>query len=206
VAETPLALSLTDQFGVEAVAIQRRREKPVTFCNQVRKNGSATVDPNAHLACYQLKAPKFQERTVQVNNQFGTAQILKVKKPETLCLPTQKKAVDGSATNLQPPAALDHYKCYKVEGTQGFTPRTVTLVDQFHTEQALVQKAVSLCAPVQKEDTPPGNVTTHLTCYKIKSTPAFTPRSVKACNQFGEVSFKASKPDTLCVPSTKKVL
>jgi hypothetical protein len=46
----------------------------------------------------------------------------------------------------------------------------------------------------------------HLICYKIRPTKPFHQRKVKVKNQFGDQNFVVLQPDTLCVPSTKRVL
>jgi hypothetical protein len=56
----------------------------------VDKNGEGINDPNAHLACYQLKEPTFAVRPmVEVSTQFQTSQF-EVKKGALLCLPATK--------------------------------------------------------------------------------------------------------------------
>jgi hypothetical protein len=44
----------------------------------------------------------------------------------------------------------------------------------------------------------------HLLCYKVKPRTRFDRRHVLVRNQFGDQQFIVLKPDTLCVPSTKK--
>jgi hypothetical protein len=59
-------------------------------CSPVDKNGEGINAPGSHLACYQLKAPKFAVRPkLEVSSQFQTSQF-EVKKGKLLCLPATK--------------------------------------------------------------------------------------------------------------------
>lgn len=46
----------------------------------------------------------------------------------------------------------------------------------------------------------------HFLCYKVRAHRVFKKRDVLVRNQFGEKTFTVLTPDTLCVPSTKKVI
>jgi hypothetical protein len=87
----PRQVVLTDQFNTERVNVVR----PEAFCNPVDKDGSGINDPSAHLACYKIRDvrgdefPKFEQRRVEVGDQFGTHTLL-LKKTRTLCLPSSK--------------------------------------------------------------------------------------------------------------------
>jgi uncharacterized repeat protein (TIGR01451 family) len=139
---------------------------------------------------------------VEVRNAFGT-QKLKVKKAVRLCNPAAK-----SLTNRDPgavPARVDHYKCYSVDGKSD--KRKVTLTDQFGTSRSVVDDPVTLCNPVDKNGSGIRQPTQHLVCYAIKGNDdddkhltAFTR------DQFGLLTLKVKQAETLCLPSTKRVL
>jgi hypothetical protein len=62
-------------------------------CTPVNKNGEGINTPSAHLACYQLKAPKFAVRpNVEVSTQFQTSKF-QIKKGKLLCLPATKTVI-----------------------------------------------------------------------------------------------------------------
>jgi hypothetical protein len=204
-----LTISLEDQFEPETVQLVKSGRKADTFCNPVAKTvaGATTpiFDPSAHLSCYKIKdvtGADFVQRDVDIDNQFGP-QTLKVLKPDTLCVPTQKDP------ETEPePAALDHFKCYKVRAKPFKPALSAVLVDQFHTEDVAIVKPFSLCNPVKKtvagETIEIGDSEAHLVCYKFTSPTPFTPVTKGIRNQFGIESFTARKPFTLCVPSLKE--
>ncbi|MFQ5989749.1 MAG: hypothetical protein ACE5K9_07530 [Candidatus Methylomirabilales bacterium] len=82
------SVTLEDQFG----SVQMTVRKPEFFCNPVEKNGEGIPDPALHLTCYKIRdddGEEFERRDVVVENQFGE-QILTVKKPKLLCVPSLK--------------------------------------------------------------------------------------------------------------------
>src|SRR6185295_5346374 len=99
------------------------------------KNGE---DPSApshpdHLEDYQIKRSTgfVAVRNQAVVDQFGT-QTLDVRKPVGLQVPTAKSHVASPSPPSAP--AVDHFQCYAVRRSRGsakFTPRTVTVEDQF---------------------------------------------------------------------------
>jgi hypothetical protein len=202
-----LIVGLTDQFHDETVELKAGR-KPDTFCNPVAKTlaGATTpiFDSGAHLSCYKIKdvtGTQFVQRDVFIQNQLSTDPVqITVLKPDTLCVPTQKDPDP-------PPAALDHFKCYKVRATPFKPSPTANLQDQFDAEVVDIIKPFTLCNPVQKtvsgETIEIGDSAAHLVCYKIKNQTTFSPVTVSIQNQFGTDSITAKKPFTLCVPSLK---
>ena len=87
-------VSLSDQFDVERVRVAKLRY----LCNPVQKDDTRIQHPLSHLACYQIVAlkrqPPFSPVTVRVRNQFGV-EVLRVVRPETLCVPSLKIRKDG---------------------------------------------------------------------------------------------------------------
>ena len=51
-------------------------------------------NPAAHLTCYSVGATSFEDREVEVLNQFGRFR-LSLKRPTMLCAPSTKQVVSG---------------------------------------------------------------------------------------------------------------
>jgi hypothetical protein len=81
-------VDLADQFLEETVKLK----KPKRLGVPTRKNDERINNPTAHLTCYSLRAPKFEKRDVEVLNQFGQFRLT-VKKPNMLCVPSDKQVV-----------------------------------------------------------------------------------------------------------------
>ena len=98
----------------------------------------------------------------------------------------------------------DHYKCYKTLGARNDT-RTVTLADQFGTEQVTVKRPIRLCNPADKNGEGILDPTSHQMCYKIAAQP-FVQRVVLAQNQFGDNYLRIIRPESLCNPAAKNFI
>lgn len=192
---------LEDQFESKKTRVVKANR----FCNPVSKNGQKIFDPGGHLKRYRTRdapgQPPFGGLDVLVQNQFGD-QELTVERSIGLFVPSRK----GKESK---PVAIDHYKCYAVQGAQ--IGEKVTLEDQFDVEDGRVEKAtvlepVTLCNPVAKTvhgvTTPVGDPAWHLVCYAIE-TRRFRPRTVIVRNQFGKERVRVQEPVELCVPSMK---
>jgi hypothetical protein len=115
-----------------------------------------------------------------------------------------------------PPPSLGHFKCYKVVATTSFSPVSlVTLTDQFHTENVIVQRPERLCNPVEK--THAGAIhpilredpDAHLMCYSLKDLPPvqrFAKQTVAVRDQFLRQIVDVQRPALLCVPASKAEL
>jgi hypothetical protein len=202
---TSQSVDLVDQFGATTASAYR----PERICNPADKDQEGIQDPTAHAMCYAIRETGFARRQVVVQNQFGE-QTLNVIRPAELCTPAAKDGVPLAAPDL-----LDHYKCYDVRGVFGerFEPRTVTVDDQFESKQAIVQKPVSLCNPVDKNGEGVPDPSCHLVCYRLLDPvrPRMDPRDVTVSDQFGTMGLRAisgtcRKIGLLCVPSTKTEL
>src|SRR5215475_13715188 len=136
--------TLTDQFQTAMVSIGT----PLQFCNPVTKTIGTEVTPivneNDHLTMYNLQnaAPLPTAQTLTATNQFGSQQLT-VDKATTIMVPTQKLL-----ENLRFPTRLDHFLCYPV--TAASIAQTVSLIDQFQTEDVTLEKPVLFCNPVEK--------------------------------------------------------
>jgi hypothetical protein len=191
-------VELVDRFGAEKGEVL----EAVSFCNPVEKHRENErghiADPDAHLTMYVIRPfePTFQSRNVVVKNQFGL-QELKVVEPRLLAVPT-KKEPHGF------PAELDHYKCYAISSDKRIDVK-VFLVDQFHSQDAVVGVPTLFCNPVEKHHD--GVVTkiqhreAHLTCYEIEPRVQPPRDAVQISNQFGKAELPIKESHSLCVPS-----
>ncbi len=193
-------VKLSDQFGATAAKVVR----VIRLCNPVRKNNTPVRRAKSHLVCYSITdSPAFKPLAVQVRNQFGRA-ALRIRRPETLCLPSFKEVVATPAPATAP-AGLDHFKCYDAEQPQ-LPVRFVGLRDQFGQSEGQVIATRQLCNPVSKNNGKVLNRSAHLVCYQTPQvgTVPFQPREVRVSNQFGVRQLSVIRPVELCVPSLKR--
>jgi len=208
----PRTVALADQFQATGATVAR----PLTLCAPVSKNGGKVVAPAAHLKCYAIKSageaakPKPAEVEVGVRNQLGSMNLA-VLQPLSLCAPTLKRRLKPQAPPAPPrgriPSSPDHFTCYAVRPKDPFQQRTVSLSDQFEVERATVLRPLSLCAPVEKNGVKIRDSVTHLTCYAIQDrrrTEKPGGRLVVTRNQLGVETLTVLRPQSLCVPSTKR--
>jgi hypothetical protein len=201
---------LEDQFGtVEAVVGEAK-----FFCNPVAKWDEemppSMLNWDHHLTLYSLDHEEEpQELIVQVENQFGTQQLV-VSDPVLLGVPTWK--LDPGEHS--PPEGLDHFLLYEV--TEG-TPVNVVvgLEDQFFSENVLLYEPVYFANPVKKthdgDVTLVGNPDEYLVCYRVQSGYMLS-GEVWVSNQFDsgdetqylEVYMDESYPALLAVPSERE--
>ncbi len=104
-----------------------------------------------------------------------------------------------------PGIKLDHYACYKVVQATRFASRRVKLEDQFGRGEAVVVRAVFLCAPVSKNGIDLANKQDHLVCYLLDSGKKAN-RKVETEDQFGKAILSLAGIAQLCVPALKKHL
>ena len=191
-------VTLADQFGSSQVSVG----DPTWLLNPVNKNNEGINSPAAHLKCYSIEdKKKFKEQKLALDNQFGS-QTIKLEKPKTLCLPASKGApnTDPGA----PPAGLDHFKCYESDSGKPKVRRTVTLTDQFVTnDQVTTDDVEYVCTAASKNGEPVPDPDDYLVCYELEKLDKFTKRKVSLHDQFGVQTVEAKAPKLLCVPSTK---
>ena len=203
-----------DPIWVKAKALDSR-----LFCNPANKehNGSRTgiVHAENHLVLYDIRHQKIANRAVEVDNQFGNAQRLKVGQAVGLFVPTMTVYTlsDGSQ-DFAPTADLDHFKCYEVKGEN--VKQKVSLNDQFIPEMtpAGVYAPVMLCNPVAKihpidsttvNRTDIQNPDDHLVCYRLRMKQST--HHVTFHNQFESRNDTVVEgPNLLCAPSKKRHL
>jgi hypothetical protein len=196
----PRTVNLLDQFGRSRATVAQL----TTLCAPVRKNNGQVRNRLAHLACYPIRStPAFQARRVFITNQFEKATRVVVSRPNQLCLPSGKSIPPNRP---RPVKGLDHYQCYLAKPAKALKPRRVLLVDQFGKSRPTVVRLVNLCAPVRKNRVVVKNTRDHLACYQLRPAGQFRPRRVLIVNQFGNAGLTVATPQTLCVPSLKRVV
>lgn len=185
-----VSVDLEDEFGF----VRHDVGKPEFFCNPVDTNGEGIFDDTAHLTGYKLHDDDedFDRRTVTVSNLFGDEQVLVLKKPGLLLVPSE---MNGIASDLN----LDFFKCYKVKH-RGGVDVDVSLEDRFNNMQAGVEKPELFCNAVDRNGEGIIDDTAHLTCYDIKSDN--TGEDVYVINRLPDNQVLAlDEPEFLCESS-----
>jgi hypothetical protein len=197
-------VNLTDQFETGTFEVKKLK----ALYNPVDKNGEGINDSDTHLVGYEIKRDKNEAKhvtvtNIQVDNQFGTLRVDTVK-PDRLLVPSAK-SVTGPVGELPLPLTVDHFKCYKIEVTEGtpeFVPVQVSLEDQFTSERVYeVDEPTRLCNPVDKNGEGFLDAEIHLLCYDVRRADI---TNIHVNNQFGPLQVETKKQKKeLCVPSTK---
>jgi hypothetical protein len=205
---TKVAVLLQTQFDPARVSALTVRT--LTLCAPTSKNGGQIFDAADHLDCRQIAVPgAFTARNVLVTNQFGSI-VLRVFAPWSLCAPALK--IFTGRFPPPPPVRPDHFECYVARFEGIFPERNVTITNQFEQAQVVrVRKPVQLCAPVEKtlgnQITPILHPDVHLVCYELMPRLApVGPFRVFTNPQFGIHQLVVKQRDTLCLPSTKRLL
>ncbi len=182
-------------------------------CNPVQKTLRGVVtpvnNPLAHLLCWSITTSNQSTFTVNVVNQFGSADLT-TGQPTSLCLPTWKSLTGPPSYGPPQPPGLDHFTCYPVSytGKARFRSPFVRLSDQFGNYRVKVGAPTQLCLPTQKTVnsvvTPITNPNDHLLCFAI-NVPAKA-HTVFDQNQFGTGLVKVQKAATVCLPSEKTII
>jgi len=194
----PQTVFLVDQFRT-ARGTTGRIER---LCAPVEKNGLRRRNERAHLVCYALRSGPLRA-SVEISNQFQKAVRLTVGDPLRLCLPSGKSRVPGPEP--QRARGLDHYECYGVRRIH-FKPRGVKLHDQFGTTSRRVVGVQTLCTPVHKDRGRILNGRDHLVCYALRQEGRFERQPVRIINQFEGARLFVLAPESLCLPSRKRLL
>jgi hypothetical protein len=197
-------MTLVDQFGSAVIRLGPVRWL-MTPAGKAREGHEPEPiqRPAEHLRCYRIGGPA-ANRTVTISNQFTESTVVTVGDPTDLCAPASA-SLEGDPG--EPPADLNHYKCYAVSRTPSVA-EDVQLTDQVVSEQVRVQRLSRLCNPVEKRRTGrapelPPHPTEHLACYQLREPAGSDSVSVFTQDQFRSEVLEVSKPSRLCVPSTK---
>jgi hypothetical protein len=198
---TPMDLagvSLVDPLGASTVTVERAKR----ICAPADVNGShpqAPLSPG-HLTYYTIQqtSPFAPVKNVDVTNVFGTTTV-KLSRPDRMLVPTAK-----SLTGLPAPLAtpLDHFKCYRVTGSQ-VRVDDLQITDQFGSIEIDIKRPLHLCLAAQKNDEPIVDPGSALLCYQVRGIPPSTaPALIYTQNQFGPDQYPFFGPRDLCVQST----
>lgn len=212
----PSGVRLINQFSPKGF-VPKIDPKVLLHCNPVEKilpTGKAfpITNPNAHLACFTITAPKPQRNpNVVVSNQFGSATLV-TGQPNLLCVPSWKSLTGPPKKQPTTPPGLNHFTCYSVKVAKGaYTPPKVMLKDEFTKKPvtATVNRTpAELCLPTEKIAGRNAfkiiNPAMHLLCFPVTKTPVLP--TVWDENQFGTSKLSIRATNWLCVPSTKRVI
>jgi hypothetical protein len=94
-------VELVDQFA----GTIKMATTPTFLCAPVDKNGEGIIDVETHLTCYDVAPSEAVNKDVEVSNQFGADQLLSVKQPRTLCVPSTKVVIGDTPVPPVPPAS-----------------------------------------------------------------------------------------------------
>ena len=210
----PSGVKLINQFSPKGF-VPKISSTLFLHCNPAQKTLPSgrtfkITNPNAHVGCFAISAPKQPTPTVVVTNQFGSATLVPGQ-PNALCVPSWKSLTGPPVKKPTTPPGLNHFTCYPVRIKSGaYKPPAVKLQDEF-TKTPVAAKVnpvpVELCLPTEKivgkQVFKIINPTMHLLVFPVSKTP-IVPK-VWDKNQFGTspVTIKATK--YLAVPSTKKI-
>ncbi|MGH3371031.1 MAG: Ig-like domain-containing protein, partial [Nocardioidaceae bacterium] len=137
-----------------------------------------------HFKWYDIRdeQPRFQKRTVTIEDQFGSSQV-EVIEPLRLLNPVSK---NGEGIN-NPNA---HLQCYRIKEKKKFKKIDVTIENQFGVQKLRLEAARRLCLPASKglpnadPGAPPSGLD-HFMCYRLKSKKNEVDRAVTLEDQFG---------------------
>ena len=208
-------VGLDDQFDAEPVKAQVLDSR--LFCNPANKEHghghTSIIHAENHLVLYDLRHPKVPNRAVEVDNQFGKGQRLKVGQAVGLFVPTMTVyTLDDGTLGFAPTAELDHFKCYDVKGEN--VKQKVSVSDEFVPEMSAagVYAPDMLCNPVVKIHPIDSTTVTrtdilnsddHLVCYRLRMKQST--HKIMFHNQFeSRDETVVDGPKLLCAPSIKR--
>ena len=82
-------ITLQDQFLYKTMKMRR----PVELGVPTDVQSMGMINSSAHLTCYKLRAPRFPIQEIEVQDQFGPSRLMRVKRPDTLCVPSYKEVL-----------------------------------------------------------------------------------------------------------------
>lgn len=212
-------VTLTDAFGAFSYEVKQVRRLGLP----ANRSGLGINDPVTHLTEYQIRptrgAGKFQGlNNILVTDPFGTRSV-KVKKADSLLVPTNKSFTSFPAKPTTASSNVDHFVCYKVKGI----PRAdfAVVQDQFENRSYTLKRITRICNPVAKSGSPkitkgpglgsnfpiaPSTIRNYrrLLCYKAVGVDG---RHVKRNglylnNQFGQQRVDTVREQEFCLPAS----
>ncbi len=195
--EFPVApVTVEDFFGTLAYPAR----SPHRFCAPVATSPPAPGS-DQYLVGYTVRQQFRRLDARRVVNEFGTTTV-DVLRPDLLMVPTAA-SLDTAPAPLTPPL-VDHFQCYRVRPSEGFSPVVgVTITDAIETVVVDLVKPIRLCLPANKNDEDPTASTRldDLLCYRPSSDAAFGTVAAFTQNQFGADKAKLIHRREVCVPS-----
>ncbi|MDJ0848781.1 MAG: hypothetical protein QNK04_10410 [Myxococcota bacterium] len=182
-------MGIQDQFQRKDAALL----DPFIFCNPVAKNGEPVGNPNDHLACYRYDPPGEPVGSVPIQNQFfPNTTELELREPFALCVPSEKRPVG--------PEPVDHFSVYRASGPDG---PSVTVTDQFGSENLKLDQVNLFLVPASKNGEPILDRISHLSCHPTDGGAA--PPQVIVDNQFGPQVLELGQAREFCLPTEKLI-
>ncbi|OFW66077.1 MAG: hypothetical protein A2Z12_10320 [Actinobacteria bacterium RBG_16_68_21] len=155
-----------------------------------------------HFKCYTVTPTRFENRTVQLTDQFGTRSA-QVTDRTRLCNPARKNNEPYSNKRA-------HLVCYAAPGPELNT--TVAVRNQFGSQRLLVHKAETLCVPSKKREIgdPFRGIRVpidHFQCYSVEAVTGLQRLgqlgAVNLKDQFGRTTTQVGNAVQLCTPVDK---
>jgi hypothetical protein len=110
----------------------------------------------------------------------------------------------GDFCDLSGVGTTSHFQCYEIKPA-AMSLTSVTVEDQFDTEQVTLRFPHRLCAPASKGDELALDEDQHLTGYTTMRTPFARRRNQTIVNQLGVVVLDVTRRDVLMVPTAKSL-
>ncbi|HXJ33938.1 MAG TPA: hypothetical protein VMS22_07830, partial [Candidatus Eisenbacteria bacterium] len=189
-------VTVEDFFGTLAYPAR----SPHRFCAPIATSPPAP-GADQFLVGYTVRQQFRRLEDRRVVNEFGTTTV-DVLRPDLLMVPTAA-SLDTAPSPLVPPL-VDHFQCYRVRPSEGFSPVVgVTITDAIETVVVDLVKPTRLCLPANKNDEDPTASTRldDLLCYRPRSDAGFGTVTAFTQNQFGADKAKLIHRREVCVPS-----
>lgn len=100
----------------------------------------------------------------------------------------------------------NHYSCYNVTDSTGFTPIDARMNDQFGLHVGDLLEPVLLCNPTSKDNGPVPEPDWHLVCYRLLVDQDPVEHTVAVDDQYDTETLDTFELELLCAPSSKTEL
>jgi hypothetical protein len=209
--------ALADAFTTGSVQVKKLK----SVCTPVDKDGEGILDPEIHMARYQIKESAKTEQTLVLRDQYGD-HVMSTIKADSLLVPSSKSLTD---VPVLPTSDHDHYKCYKAKDVKkactdtmapcktdgecpdgtcdlGFPKGTMaTLTDQLETDSVVeVKKPKLVCTPVDKNSEGIGDPAYYLVGYQMKGKKNVR-EGIRLNSQFGVEAMSTKGDEYLFLPA-----
>lgn len=202
-------VAIIDELEARPVDLKR----PKMVCVPIDL-GAGLIDADTSLLAYDARPTKGTAYSpgaaVEVLDEFGETYVDTKPRPQLLLVPT---AIDLGSDPAPPDPelhGLDHYRCHKAKGAEGYAPLPsdlqVALPGQASGPALLdVKKVRHLCEPVDAVGVEIKHAANHLMCYQVRRARG-EPKSkrvvaLRASNQFGTATLDTAKEFELCLPA-----